>query len=710
MSFEKIPDELKALKQWICWELVERDRKKTKLPINAKTGKLASTTDPATWTDFDTAVMASSGFSGIGFVFTERDPYCGIDMDGHIDDELIEWIGSYTELSQSGNGAHIICRAKLPETGRRSGNLEIYDSGRYFVMTGNVIRQKHVIEDAQDQIDTFMAYVFGKADEKKPVRASVPSGDVIARIRQSAQADKFNRLWAGDISGYGSASEADAALLSILRFWTGGDKDKAIDLFGQSGLVRPKWQRADYRERTWTAIDSGDVWTDVAEVVLSEMDAEAKTMPRSVVATSLSPWRKVTAKDVEAAVSGTMLEAMINVLRTPTNPPLPFEIGFAKALPIFGAFLCGEAQPTTGGIAAHATKRGIDRARVKIDTAGGQACNVWSLLVAPSSSGKDIGGLADELLKKHGLFLGTAGSEEGIADALAEKGNGVMMISEMANWLDKRHWQAKAAGFLTYAWNKGFFVHAMSKRSKDAPAARAADYCYPSIAASIQPEILKTLASRADMDSGFLGRFLMIQHEDRAWFPFPSASLDKAAAMAELDSMAATLMAVHGRIRPPEERYQAALAKMFIDHDAGIRPVVNRLCNEYLLRIALFLMIDGREDRLPSVFSQEAIERAGIVCQWLYGHAERLCGNLTESRETNEREAKMDRIVRLVETRGAAGTMWSDISQCRSTRSIVSKERQEMLSELVDRGRIVATKSDKTRGPKTVVYLPAEAK
>lgn len=710
MSFEKIPDELKALKQWICWELVDRDGKKTKLPINPKTGKLASTTDASTWTDFDAAVMASTGFSGIGFVFTDKDPYCGIDMDGHIDDELIEWIGSYTELSQSGNGAHIICRAKLPETGRRSGNLEIYDSGRYFVMTGNVIRQKHAIDDAQDQIDTFMVHVFGKAEEKKPVRASVPSGDVFERIRSSAQSDKFNRLWSGDVSGHDSASEADAALLSILRFWTGGDKEAAFALFAQSGLVRPKWQRADYRERTWAAIDSGDVWTDMAEVVLSEMDAEAKTLPRSVVSTSLSPWRKVSTKDVEAAISGTMLEAMVEVLRSPTNPPLPFEIGFAKALPIFGAFLCGENKPAAGGIAAHATRRGIDRARVVIETAGGQACNVWSILVAPSSSGKDIGGLADELLKKHDLFLGTAGSEEGIADALAEKGNGVMMISEMANWLDKRHWQSKAAGFLTYAWNKGFFVHAMSKRAKDAPAARAADYCYPSISASIQPEILKTLASRADMDSGFLGRFLMIQHEDRAWFPFPSASLDKAAAMAELDSMAATLMAVHGRIRPPEERYQAALAKMFIDHDAGIRPVVNRLCNEYLLRIALFLMIDGREDRLPSVFSQEAIERAGIVCQWLYGHAERLCGNLTESRETNEREAKMDRIVRLVETRGAAGTKWSDISQCRSTRSIQSKERHEMLSELVDRGRIVATKSDKTSGPKTVVYLPAEAK
>lgn len=707
MSFDKIPDELKALRQWICWELVERDGKKTKLPINPKTGKLASTTDAATWTDFDSAVMASTGFSGIGFVFTDNDPYCGIDMDGHIDDELIEWIGSYTELSQSGNGAHIICRAKLPETGRRSGNLEIYDAGRYFVMTGNVIRRMHSIEDAQDQIDTFMAHVFGKAEEKNPVRSSVPSGDVVERIRASAQSAKFERLWSGDISGHGSASEADAALLSILRFWTGGDKGRSFALFAQSGLVRPKWQRADYRERTWSAIDSGDVWTDMAEVVLSEMDAEAKTLPRSVVSTSLSPWRKVSTKDVEAAISGTMLEAMVDVLRSPTNPPLPFEIGLAKALPVFGAFLCGEAKPDHGRLAVHQLSRGIDRARVKIDTAGGQACNVWSILVAPSSSGKDIGGLVDELLKKHELFLGTAGSEEGIADALAKKGNGVMMISEMANWLDKRHWQAKAAGFLTYAWNKGFFVHAMSRRSKDAPEARAADYCYPSIAASIQPEILKTLASRADMDSGFLGRFIMIQHDDRAWFPFP-CKLDKRGAMATLDSMAATLMAVHGRIRPPEERYQAALAKMFIDHDAGIRPVVNRLCNEYLLRIALFLMIDGREDRLPAVFQAEAIERAAIVCQWLYGHAERLCGNLTESREANEREAKMDRIVRLVETRGAAGTMWRDISQCRSTRSIVSKERQEMLAELVDRGRIVAKKSENNRGPKTDVYTPSE--
>lgn len=710
MNFDKIPAELQSLPQWVCWSKVSRDGKDTKLPINPRTGGLASTTDQATWTDFRAAVEASPRFSGIGFVFTENDPYCGIDMDGHIDDELIEYIGSYTELSQSGTGAHIICRAKLPAAGRRSGKLEIYDSSRYFCMTGEVIRLQHEISDAQDQIDVFMEYVFGRAEKDAPkpaVRLSATADDVLDRIRASAQAEKFERLWSGDVSGHGSASEADAALLSILRFWTGGDKAAAFTLFAQSGLVRPKWNRADYRERTWEAIDNGDVWQDVAAVVLSEMDAEARTLPKAITETRLSPWRAVTTSDVQEAIRGTMLEAMINVLRSPTNPPLPFEIGFAKALPVFGAFLCGEKVPEEGKLAAHRMSRGIDRARVVIDTAGGQSCNVWSILVAPSSSGKDIGGLADELLKKHNLFLGTAGSEEGIADALAQNGNAAMMISEMANWLDKRHWQSKAAGFLTYAWNKGFFVHAMSKRSKDGPSERAADYCFPSISASIQPEILKLHANKSDMDSGFLGRFVMIQHNDSQWFPFP-AKLNKGAALAELESMAATLMAVHGTIRPPHEKYQAELVKMFIDHDAGIRPVMNRLCNEYLLRIALFLIV-GDDDRLPAVFPQEAIDRASVVCKWLYAHAERLCGNLTESREINEREAKMDCIVRLVEARGAAGTLWRDISRNRGTRSIYAKDRTEMLAELVDRGRISSRKSDKTSGPKTVVYYPAEA-
>lgn len=702
MNFDNIPKELQALPQWVCWQLVEREGKKTKLPIDPKTGKLASTSDPSTWTDFQSARKAAANFSGIGFVFTKSDPYCGIDMDGHIDDELISFVGSYTELSQSGTGAHIICRAKLPGPGRRSGKLEIYDSGRFFVVTGEVIRMQHEITEAQDEIDAFLAHVFGdnapEPAKTVPAPSSESDGEILDLIRNSPQAAKFDALWAGDFSAYGSASEADAALLSILRFWTGGDKARSIAMFGQSGLVRDKWKRQDYRNRTWASIDRGDVRKDVASAVLSQMDAEARAIPRAIIERNLSPWRKITTSDVQKAISGTMLEDMIDILRTPTNPPLPFEIGFAKALPIFGAFLCGEKPRPESGFAQHNLSYGIDRARVVIDTAGGQACNAWTILVAPSASGKDIGGLADDLLKRHGLFLGTAGSEEGIADALAENGNGVMMISEMSNWLDKRHWQSKAASFLTYAWSKGHFSHTMSKRGKDNAPPRETSYCYPSIMASIQPHLLRTRANREDMESGFLGRFVMVEFSDMAWFPF-ATDIYRSASLAKLDAMAKILKAAHGRIKPHKQRYQEELVKIFQDYEAGIRPVFNRLCNEYLLRIALYLLIDGKDDRIPEVFPAEAIERAGVVCQWLYGHAERLCGNLTESHDENLREAKLDAIVAIINAKGGSCVRLSDISMARSMRGTSQKQRNEWVNELIDRGIVTVSIEKKKTGP-----------
>ena len=73
--------------------------------------------------------------------------YFGVDID-NIADEILSFtsgessgenivaeftaaLGSYTELSQSGAGIHIICRGKLPGEGCRHGNVEMYDSGRY---------------------------------------------------------------------------------------------------------------------------------------------------------------------------------------------------------------------------------------------------------------------------------------------------------------------------------------------------------------------------------------------------------------------------------------------------------------------------------------------------------------------------------------------------------------------------------------------------
>src|SRR5690606_7285455 len=92
-------------------------------------------------------------YDGIGFVFTKNDPYCGIDLDdpqGDIETyerqlKIFNFINSYAELSPSGKGLHIICKASVPH-GRKRSFVEIYSEGRYFTMTGNVFRDVAIQE------------------------------------------------------------------------------------------------------------------------------------------------------------------------------------------------------------------------------------------------------------------------------------------------------------------------------------------------------------------------------------------------------------------------------------------------------------------------------------------------------------------------------------------------------------------------------------
>jgi hypothetical protein len=105
----------------------------------------------------------------------------------------------------------------------------------------------------QAEIDAIAAEMFPATERRSssdrlPVR-SMEDEDVLARARAAANSMKFEHLWRGDDSGYDSASEADLALCSILAFWT-QDVDQIDRLFRQSGLMRDKWDRVDYRDAT----------------------------------------------------------------------------------------------------------------------------------------------------------------------------------------------------------------------------------------------------------------------------------------------------------------------------------------------------------------------------------------------------------------------------------------------------------------------------
>lgn len=261
--YEQIPQELKALPNWICWDAVpdEKRGKIKKVPINALTGGGAMSNNPSTWCDFDTAVKASEKHSGIGFMFGGC-PYFGVDIDGkeeeleayqrgengNIISEFISTLQSYAEISQSGKGIHIICRGTLPKRGRRKGSVEMYEGGRFFVMTGNSCSEYESIAECSDSIKPLHEKYIGGGHE--PVAKAVPAvrldtADQIIKAAAGAKnGGKFVSLYSGRIAGYTSQSEADMAFCSMLAFWTGCDAEKMDMIFRSSGLMREKWDRA----------------------------------------------------------------------------------------------------------------------------------------------------------------------------------------------------------------------------------------------------------------------------------------------------------------------------------------------------------------------------------------------------------------------------------------------------------------------------------
>ncbi len=262
-KYSAVPKELRRLPNWVCWKAVPDEKSHSgisKKPINPKTGNFAMSNNPTTWTDFDTAVKVSEKYSGIGFMFGNS-PYFGVDLDdmpedlkdyqnGGADNRIAEFVHelqSYAEYSQSGNGIHIICRGTLPKGARHKKPVEMYETGRFFVMSGNPCSQYTEIMDCTESIKLLHAKYLGGGREPVPRvthqvnLASV--NDIINAAENAKSGNKFKQLYGGDWSDYASASEGDMALCNMLAFWTGCDADKMDAIFRQSGLMRDKWDR-----------------------------------------------------------------------------------------------------------------------------------------------------------------------------------------------------------------------------------------------------------------------------------------------------------------------------------------------------------------------------------------------------------------------------------------------------------------------------------
>jgi primase-polymerase (primpol)-like protein len=286
---DDIPPELRQLAQWVVWKYVpevdpETGETNWDKPPRRPDGRLASSTNPQTWSPYETALAAyqAGGLDGLGIALDGRENADGlvlvaVDLD-HCTDRLsgrtepwaqaiIDAIRSYSEISPSGTGIRIFLWARPLARGRKRGPKECYCRGRYVTVTGHHIGgTPRTVEARPEALLAFLAEHFPEPARCEPrpqgggVPADLDDAEVVRLLGEAHNGGKFKALWAGNVDGYASRSEADLALCSLLRFRCGRDPDRIDALFRQSGLFRSKWLRDSYREPTLSKALDGPVY------------------------------------------------------------------------------------------------------------------------------------------------------------------------------------------------------------------------------------------------------------------------------------------------------------------------------------------------------------------------------------------------------------------------------------------------------------------
>jgi putative DNA primase/helicase len=253
--------ELQDLPQWVVWRGELEDSKQKKIPYNPHyRNARASVKIPKSWGTLDESLTAleSGHYSGLGFMITP--PLVMIDLDHSIDSatqtitdpqaaEIVQSINSYTELSPSGTGLHVLAYGQLPGKGIHTA-IEMYGQDRFTtITTHHVAGTPTTIEQRQEAIDALYQRFVPPVTEttNQNTRGGVWSGSTLTELPPEAVHDAvLQRLLSGDIADYPSPSNADFVLIMKLLHWTGDNRDLTRRLF----LASPLGQREKAQRKT----------------------------------------------------------------------------------------------------------------------------------------------------------------------------------------------------------------------------------------------------------------------------------------------------------------------------------------------------------------------------------------------------------------------------------------------------------------------------
>jgi len=279
---------------WIGAPIPDKPGKLNKFPTSWHSGAVIDAQNPANWTNAGVACAVGASQdrghgAGVGFVFTDTDPFFFLDIDGAWDAHTGQWSplaqqlvarlgGAAVEVSMSGTGLHIIGRTYKPlehATKNTLLGLELYTRKRFVALTGSGA-QGDVMADCTAPLHAIVQEFFppsatgdwagwtmdpvpdytGPADDEELIRKALASGQRNAAIAfahggagdvgfvdlWTANADVLGKKWPPNKHGQGfDASNADMALANMLAFWTGKNCERMRTLMHRSALNRDKW-------------------------------------------------------------------------------------------------------------------------------------------------------------------------------------------------------------------------------------------------------------------------------------------------------------------------------------------------------------------------------------------------------------------------------------------------------------------------------------
>lgn len=448
-----LPNELTQLPQWVVWRLeTTPEGKELKIPYRPHEPKRrASSKDPFTWGSYsqavETALNPELGFTGIGFVLSENDPFCCIDLDdsfvnpqrAELHKDIVKRFNSYTEVSYSGSGVHIWVKSDNQAGNKDSVNgIEIYTQERFIVMTGNVVR------DVDGAIDT---HIKDHAFLVSQLRSSFCLAKTIDLEEIDIKTDKtddeiwalanrnplFIQLFNGtyDQTKLGK-SEADLAFCNCLS-WFMQDRDKIFWAWKQSALYR------DYAERTMLKYTITESFNEVVKkidnsVLIEKMKTEIEFQKEqtAIHETEIEPMQ-IQAEQLPMP-QGLMQEITRFIYEA---APLPvYEIALAGALSLM-AGVCGRAYSISG-----------------------TGLNLYTVLLAETGRGKDAAasGISTLMSKipipnaRNYILPSSIASPQALHKHLSKQPSGLALFEEFGLTLQK--WTSKKANPNTEEFRK----------------------------------------------------------------------------------------------------------------------------------------------------------------------------------------------------------------------------------------------------------------